>query len=126
MFVNLGGKRQRPYLTMLPLAGHLGLEVDTSCDRDDEDCVDDAVKDYDGPGNILIWSVLLISTPCLWGANAGTWCSWEHDALNKLAEEIGVKDQDNYPDDSYDIIWTQPYPYKDITESSENCPGLDD
>ena len=40
---------------MQPLAGDLGLTVDTSCDRDDSKCVKDVVKDYDGKGNILIW-----------------------------------------------------------------------
>ncbi|KAH6885932.1 hypothetical protein B0T10DRAFT_563913 [Thelonectria olida] len=100
------GKRQRPYLTVLPLAGDLDLTVDTSCDRDDNDCVVDVVEGYDGNGNILI--------------------CWEHDELNNIAEALGADDVDNYPDDRYDIIWTDPYPYSDITsETSENCPGLD-
>lgn len=50
----LGGKRQRPLDTVTPLAQDLGLTVDTSCDRDDPDCVKDVVDSYDGPGNILI------------------------------------------------------------------------
>lgn len=49
------GSRQRPYDTVAPLAGDLGIPVDTSCDRDDSDCVSDAVEDYRGSGNILIW-----------------------------------------------------------------------
>ncbi len=53
--------------------------------------------------------------------------SWEHKELNNIAEKLGVKDVDNYPDDRYDLIWTIPSPYKDITdEASEACPGLDD
>lgn len=100
------GKRERPYLTVKPLADDLGLTVDTSCDRDDEKCVQDAVDNYDGDGNVLI--------------------CWEHDQLNNLAEELGANDVDNYPDDSYDLIWTQPYDYKKITDvTSESCPGLD-
>ncbi|KAI1128464.1 hypothetical protein F5Y10DRAFT_265100 [Nemania abortiva] len=100
------GKRERPYLTVKPLADDLGLTVDTSCDRDDEQCVQDAVDGYDGEGNILI--------------------CWEHNELNNIAEELGAKDVDNYPDDSYDLIWTQPYSYGKITDvTSENCPGLD-
>ncbi|KAI1196830.1 hypothetical protein F5X97DRAFT_201138 [Nemania serpens] len=100
------GKRERPYQTVKPLADDLGLTVDTSCDRDDEKCVQDAVDDYKGGKNILI--------------------CWEHDQLNNIAEELGAKDVDNYPDDSYDLIWTQPYDYDKVTAvTSENCPGLD-
>ncbi|KAI1364340.1 hypothetical protein F5Y08DRAFT_307333 [Xylaria arbuscula] len=101
------GKRSRPYLTVKPLADDLGLTVDTSCDRDDEKCVQEAVDDYDGEGNVLI--------------------CWEHDALNNIAEELGADSVDNYPDESFDLIWTQPYDYNKITSiTSENCPGLDD
>ncbi|KAK7421704.1 hypothetical protein QQZ08_009878 [Neonectria magnoliae] len=100
------GSRKRPYDTVLPLATDLGLTVHTSCDRDDSECVADAVKDYSGSGNILI--------------------CWEHKRLNNLVKELGADDQDNYPDDSYDIIWTDPYPYTEITSTtSENCAGLD-
>ncbi|KAI1311764.1 hypothetical protein F5Y03DRAFT_288460 [Xylaria venustula] len=100
------GSRDRPYLTVKPLADDLGLTVDTSCDRDDEKCVKDAVDDYNGDQNILI--------------------CWEHKELNNISEELGAKDVDSYPDDSYDLIWTQPYDYSDITSiTSENCPGLD-
>ncbi|KAF2971405.1 hypothetical protein GQX73_g2136 [Xylaria multiplex] len=100
------GKRTRPYLTVKPVADDLGLTVDTSCDRDDEKCVKKAVENYDGDGNILI--------------------CWEHNQLNNLAEELGAMDVSNYPDDSYDLIWTQPYDYDEITAvTSESCPGLD-
>ncbi|KAJ2966425.1 hypothetical protein NUW58_g10666 [Xylaria curta] len=102
----LDGKRARPYLTVKPLADDLGLTVDTSCDRDDEKCVQKAVDKFKGNGNILI--------------------CWEHDQLNNLAEELGAKDVANYPDEAYDLIWTQPYDYKKITAmTSERCPGLD-
>ncbi|KAL4809857.1 hypothetical protein BDV18DRAFT_156237 [Aspergillus unguis] len=102
------GKRDRPYLTVLPLSQDLGLEVDTSCDRDDPECVKDAVDAYDGDGNVLI--------------------CWEHDALTDIVEELGVDKDDapEYPDDSFDIIWTLPSPYDEVTsETSEECPGLD-
>lgn len=53
--------------------------------------------------------------------------SWEHKQLNNLAEALGADDVDNYPDDSYDLIWTDPYDWTEITSvTSENCPGLDD
>ncbi|KAL4928175.1 putative phosphoglycerate mutase family protein [Aspergillus undulatus] len=100
------GKRNRPYLTVKPLADDLGLEVDTSCDRDDPECVKDAVDDYDGDQNILI--------------------CWEHDALTDIIEELGADDAPEYPSDSYDLIWTDPAPYTEIiSETSEQCPGLD-
>ncbi len=53
--------------------------------------------------------------------------SWEHDHLNNLAEALGADgDIANYPDDRYDLIWTDPPKYTKITnKSSENCPGLD-
>ncbi|KAF1989768.1 hypothetical protein K402DRAFT_401860 [Aulographum hederae CBS 113979] len=100
------GSRIRPYQTVKPLADDLGLTVDIQCDRDDADCVQDVVDDYDGPGNILI--------------------CWEHDALHDIVKELGMKNAPDYPDDSFNIIWTDPSPYSSITsETSENCPGLD-
>jgi hypothetical protein len=123
--VHADGKRQRPLDTVQPLATDLGLTVDTSCDRDDPDCVKDVVDGYSGSGNILI--------------------CWEHDALTDIVKELGDKDAPDYPDDryvlvaetmswrqftnlmySFNIIWTDPSPYSSITaETSENCPGLD-
>ncbi|KAJ5152678.1 uncharacterized protein N7482_009156 [Penicillium canariense] len=100
------GSRQRPYDTVEPLAEDLGLTVDISCDRDDPECVEDVVKGYSGSGNILI--------------------CWEHDALTDIVQQLGDDDAPTYPDDSFNIIWTDPSPYNTITsETSENCPGLD-
>ncbi|KFY51547.1 hypothetical protein V496_08818 [Pseudogymnoascus sp. VKM F-4515 (FW-2607)] len=100
------GSRARPLATVQPLATDLGLTVDTSCDRDDQECVADAVNGYSGSGNILI--------------------CWEHDALTDIVEELGNNDAPSYPDDSFNLIWTDPSPYSDITATtSENCPGLD-
>lgn len=75
------GSRARPLETVQPLANDLGLSVDTSCDRDDQDCVADTVNDYDGPGNILI--------------------CWEHDALHDIVKELGDDDAPDYPDDRF-------------------------
>ncbi|KAF2439593.1 hypothetical protein P171DRAFT_396964 [Karstenula rhodostoma CBS 690.94] len=102
------GKRKRPYDTVAPLAADLGLSVDTSCDRDDAKCVEDVVKGYTGAGNILI--------------------CWEHDALSDIVDELGKDDNPpSYPDDAFNIIWIDPYPYDDgvTAQESENCPGLD-
>ncbi|RFU34411.1 hypothetical protein B7463_g1949, partial [Scytalidium lignicola] len=104
--VDLDGKRQRPYDTVKPLADDLGLTVDTSCDRDDPKCVKKVVDNYDGPGNILI--------------------CWEHDALTDIVKKLGDDDAPDYPDDSFNLVWTDPYPHSEITSTtSENCPGLD-
>ncbi|KAI9369434.1 hypothetical protein BJX61DRAFT_545589 [Aspergillus egyptiacus] len=100
------GKRIRPYLTVLPVAKDLGLEVDISCDRNDTDCVKDAIGAYQGNGNILI--------------------CWQHGALTDIIEALGAEAAPEYPDDRYDLIWTDPYPYAGVTsEMSEMCPGLD-
>jgi len=99
------GKRKRPYDTVVPLAHDLGLTVDVSCDRDDEECVAHIVRHYKGSGNILI--------------------CWQHDQLEKIAEGMGAGDLKKYPHGRSDVIWTLPPPYKHVKETSENCPGLD-
>ncbi|KAE8353080.1 hypothetical protein BDV28DRAFT_133841 [Aspergillus coremiiformis] len=100
------GKRNRPYKTIQPLAEDLGLTVDTSCDRDDPKCVKKAVMDYEGEGNILI--------------------CWEHDALTDIVKKLGGDNAPTYPNDRFDVIWTDPSPYSKVTaETSEQCPGLD-
>lgn len=92
---------------MQPLATDLGLTVDTSCDRDDESCVKKVIDGYTGAGNILL--------------------CWEHSELTNIAEKLGASDVTDYPDASYNLIWTDPYDYSKITSiTSENCPGLDD
>ena len=64
------------------------------------------MDDYDGPGNVLI--------------------CWEHGELTDIVQELGDDNAPSYPDDSFNIIWTDPPNYSTITEeSSENCPGLD-
>jgi hypothetical protein len=53
-----------------PLAGSIGIQINTSIDRDDAKEVAHVAKKYDGPGNVLI--------------------CWEHHALAKIVKEIGV------------------------------------
>ncbi|KAK0541202.1 hypothetical protein OC835_000294 [Tilletia horrida] len=100
------GSRIRPYETVEPLAQDLGLTVDTSCDRDDIDCVHDAVHAFaDQSGaDILI--------------------CWEHDALGEIGSAIGQGF--NYPSDHFDLIYLEQN--GDLSSNSpysENCPGLD-
>lgn len=40
------GTRSRPYYTVNPVAKDLGLKVDTSCERDDAQCVRRVVKAF--------------------------------------------------------------------------------
>ncbi|KAF9342212.1 hypothetical protein BGX26_008056 [Mortierella sp. AD094] len=99
------GSRERPFLTVKPLAKDLGLDVDTSCDRDDPKCVKKAVKNYKGSGNILI--------------------CWEHDALTDIVESLGNDNAPKYPDNDFGLIWTDPSPYGDIAAiTKELCPRL--
>ncbi|KJZ77666.1 hypothetical protein HIM_02843 [Hirsutella minnesotensis 3608] len=101
------GKRQRPFQTVAPLASDLGLEVDTSCGKNDIDCVVDAIEEYDGEGNILI--------------------CWEHKRLKEIAKALGARHVEKYPKWSFDLIWVDPYPYDRIVDIiSEDCPGLDE
>lgn len=76
------GKRARPRDTVQPLATDLGLTVDTSCDRDDPDCVKKTVEGYKGPGNILI--------------------CWQHGALTDIVETLGDEHAPEYPDERCD------------------------
>ena len=100
------GSRQRPYDTVEPLANELGLTVDTSCSRGDQDCVADVVDSYGGLGNILI--------------------CWEHDNLHDIVKALGDSNAPDYPSGNYNLIWTDPYPYSEIASvTSEDCPGLD-
>ncbi|EAW08073.1 putative phosphoglycerate mutase family protein [Aspergillus clavatus NRRL 1] len=120
---NRYGDHRRSFETVLPLAIDLGLPVDLSCKRNQVRCVAGLVRDFDGPGNILI--------------------SWRHGRIQEIVEELGADDAPEYPDergvmlgsqlqrrsqdmDSFDLIWTAPFPYEEITDiRSEGCPGLD-
>lgn len=54
------------------------------------------------------------------------WTSWEHQHLTDLAAKLGDSNAPTYPDDHFDLIWTDPSPYTSITSiTSEQCPGLD-
>ena len=47
--------------------------------------------------------------------------------MNNIAEELGADDVDNYPSESYDLIWTLLAPYEEMTDdTTQECPGLDD
>lgn len=127
--LRLDGDHRRSFDTVYPLAQDLGLFVDTSCKRNRAHCLAKRIKRYDGTGNILI--------------------SWRHGKMSKIAEELGTEDPPEYPEERlvypyppvipchgmstvlmiskrYDLVWTIPYPYTNVTEIwSEECPGLD-
>lgn len=107
MIFPLDGSRKRPYDTVYPLSQDLGLTIDHSCDRDDPDCVKETVKNLkDLEGNILL--------------------CWEHKELHDIVQDLGDDNAPDYPSDRYDIIWTDPPKYTNITSmTSEDCPGLD-
>lgn len=75
------GKRERPYETVKPLAGSLGIPFNYIIARDDADKVAQTVKNFNGAGNILI--------------------CWEHGQLTSIAEALGVKGGPQYPGDRY-------------------------
>ncbi|KAL2889785.1 hypothetical protein HOO65_020327 [Ceratocystis lukuohia] len=103
------GRRKRPYDTVKPLADHLDIEVDTSCPRDDMECVKDTIKNYEGKGNILV--------------------CWEHKRLTKIVKTLGLKHHDapHYPSKHFDIIWTDPPKYHKLDPITyESCPAIYD
>lgn len=52
--------------------------------------------------------------------------SWEHKRLRDVAKALGAKRVQKYPKKAFDLIYTLPPKYKEITEiTSENCRGLD-
>lgn len=81
MYFPTDGEHRRAYMTVLPLANDLGLEVDDHCSRKGTQCVADTIRAYDGPGNILI--------------------AWRHKNMGKIQELLGSYDPLEYPDDRY-------------------------
>ncbi|CEJ92373.1 hypothetical protein VHEMI08027 [[Torrubiella] hemipterigena] len=97
---------ERPYNSTLPLAESLGLKIHDKCEYDDMKCAAKQALAYKGPGNVLV--------------------AWEHVRLRKVSEYIGADDVPKYPDDRFDLIYTQKSPYTEVVVTSEECPGLDD
>ncbi|KAJ5172159.1 hypothetical protein N7492_004752 [Penicillium capsulatum] len=73
------GEHGRAFKTVSPLAEDLGLEVDTHCSRKNPGCVADAIRSYDGPGNILI--------------------AWRHKNMRDIQEMLGSNEPVEYPDE---------------------------
>lgn len=122
--MNIDGSGRRSYDTVSPLAADLGLTINTPCGRDDSECVAKAVREYTGSGNILIWYVQESELIVL---EVKRWFSWEHKRLRNIAEDLGADAVGKYPVDRFDVIWTDPHPYTEITSAtSEKCPGLDE
>ncbi|GKZ20686.1 hypothetical protein AbraIFM66951_005414 [Aspergillus brasiliensis] len=101
-----GGQHRRSYETVLPVATDLDLSVDTSCKRNHVNCVAKRIRKFKGTGNILI--------------------SWRHGKMREIVQALGYEDPPDYPEDRFDLIWTIPFPYNNITDiQSEECPELD-
>ncbi|KIJ25481.1 hypothetical protein M422DRAFT_70226 [Sphaerobolus stellatus SS14] len=102
------GHRRRPVDTVTPLAEDLGLMVDTTCDRDDPQCVVDAVMNFasHSSADILI--------------------CWEHKALRDILKALGVAKPMRYPHHRFDLIYTVHKGKLVSHDRSEECPGLDD
>lgn len=79
LYSKTDGSRDRPYLTVLPLADELNLTINDSCSKKDATCVADLVTNYTGSGNVLI--------------------CWEHKQPNNIAEALGASSVSNYPSD---------------------------
>jgi len=98
--IDSDGSRERPLETVEPLvnpfypsrsislhlltilwAGDLGLTVDTSCSRNDSDCVANLVDSYSGGQNILI--------------------CWEHGELTNIVQSLGDNSPPTYPSNRY-------------------------
>ncbi|CAP94550.1 hypothetical protein EN45_021870 [Penicillium chrysogenum] len=104
--VKKNGAHGRAFETVLPLAKDLRLTVDTHCKRTKARCVAKTIRSYDGPGNILI--------------------AWRHSTMGEIEKELGALEPIEYPDGRFDLIWTDPWPYGNVTSiKSEECPGLD-
>lgn len=76
-------------MTALPLATDLGLTIDSHCSRKDAECVADAIRSYDGPGNILV--------------------TWRHKNVPDIQRMLGSEDPLEYPSDRYVqslVLWT--------------------
>lgn len=73
------GEHRRAFKTVRPLAEDLGLDIDTHCSRKNASCVADAVRSYDGPGNILI--------------------AWRHKNMGEIQEMLGSEHPIEYPEE---------------------------
>ncbi|EKM59642.1 uncharacterized protein PHACADRAFT_250272 [Phanerochaete carnosa HHB-10118-sp] len=94
--------------TVAPLAASLGIPIDTSCGRDDKDCVGDALSAFAKKNPTI--NMLVV-----WGIGV----------LPDIAEDLGVNDVPNWPEKRFDVIWTI---QKNLlrNKTSEACPGIDD
>lgn len=93
--------------TVIPLAQSLGIPIDTSCGRDDKDCVGDALSAF--AKNNPTTNMLVV---------------WGSDVLPDIAEDLGVNDVPDWPQKRYDLVWTI-QKNKLRNRTSEACPGID-
>ena len=90
---------RRPVETLTPLAGRLGLAVDTSVHRDDVDALAASIAALPSDAVVVV--------------------AWEHSVLSDIAAALGVRNAPDYPSDEFDWQWT----VRDgqLTQANEKC-----
>lgn len=94
--------------TVTPLAHKLGIDVDTSCRRDNHRCVAKLIKKHQrkGKGNVLV--------------------AWQHDGLHGIAREMGYWFPPQCSTRDYHNVWKFPKHVDDrFHAESQCCPKLD-
>lgn len=90
---------RRPVETLTPLAGALGLAVDTSVHRDDVDALAASIAALPSDAVVVV--------------------AWEHSVLSDVAAALGVRNPPDYPSDEFDWQWT--VRHGQLTQANEKC-----
>jgi hypothetical protein len=96
---NANHPSKRPIGTVKPLAKKLGLGIEHGCDGSDIKCVQDLIKQGNGP--ILI--------------------AWEHKRLSKIIKKFIDQDTPKYPSDRYDLVWILDTKARTFTIQEQHC-----
>jgi len=103
-------KIHRAYETVLPLANHLGIEIDRHCGRKDPACVaatvNETLSDSKFKGDVLV--------------------SWRHSGMKTIARLLGLEKEaiPPWPGKRFDLIWTVEPDDNLLLVQEQNCPHL--